>query len=413
MYSTENLNRLTTERIAPRAGPTTGLILLMSVACAVSVANMYYCQPLLAQMGASVPGGQSVASYIPTFTQVGTMLGMGLFVPLGDMLERRRLIVSICLALSGTAILTAVSPSGTWLAAASFILGLTSIIPHLILPFVAQLAQPAERGKALGTVVSGMLIGILCARTFSGFAGAAFGWRTVYWIGALSMVVLAWLLRQKLPESRPAAALSYPELLRSLVRFIRDYSELRQAAVSGGMLFGAFSAFWATLIFRLMSPPYHYGSRAAGLFGLIGAAGAAAAPVMGRVVDRRGVRTSVALSLIVTAVSFVIFLFAGQTIVGLIAGVILMDLGVQAGHVSNQARIYAILPEARSRLNTVYMVSYFFGGAMGSALGAYGWNVAGWNGVCAVGLGLVLVALVYHVAGARDTFAPGLAEQRG
>jgi MFS family permease len=169
MYSTENLDRLTTERLSARTGPTTGLILLMSVGCAVSVANMYYCQPLLAQMGTTVPGGQNVASYIPTFTQVGTMLGMGLFVPLGDMFERRRLIVSVCLALSGTAILTAVSPTATWLAAASFLLGLTSIIPHLILPFVAQLAQPAERGKALGTVVSGMLIGILCARTFSGF----------------------------------------------------------------------------------------------------------------------------------------------------------------------------------------------------------------------------------------------------
>jgi predicted MFS family arabinose efflux permease len=384
----------------------------MSAGCAISVANMYYCQPLLAQMGATVPGGQRIASYIPTFTQVGTMLGMGLFVPLGDMFERRRLIVSVCVALSGTAVLTAISPTASWLMAASFILGLTSIIPHLILPFVAQLARPAERGRALGTVVSGMLIGILCARTFSGFAGAAFGWRSVYWIGALAMIVLGFLLWRKLPQSRPTASLSYPQLLRSLAQFIGEYGELRQSAVTGGMLFGAFSAFWATLIFRLMSPPYHYGSRAAGLFGLVGAAGAAAAPVMGRIVDRRGVRTSVALSLVVTAVAFVIFFLAGNKMAGLIAGVVLMDLGVQAGHVSNQARIYAILPEARSRLNTVYMVSYFLAGAIGSALGAYGWNAAGWSGVCAVGLGLVLIGLVYHIAGGRHAFAPKLADER-
>jgi predicted MFS family arabinose efflux permease len=398
MSSTEDLAQPFSAVVAPRRSAT-GLTLLMSAGCAISVANMYYCQPLLAQMGASVPGGQRVAGYLPTFTQVGTMLGMGLFVPLGDMFERRGLIVSVCLALASTAALTAVSPNALWLATASFILGLTSIIPHLILPFVAQLADPAERGKALGTVVSGMLIGILCARTFSGFAGAAFGWRAVYWIGAVAMIILAWMMRRKLPESRPATSLSYPQLLCSLVHLVRHYSELRQAAVTGGMLFGAFSAFWATLIFRLMSPPYHYGSRVAGLFGLVGAAGAAIAPVMGRLVDRRGVRMTVGLWLIVTAVSFLIFLFASKAMLGLVAGVVLMDLGVQAGHVANQARIYAILPEARSRLNTVYMVSYFLGGAVGSALGAYGWNTVGWTGVCAVGLGLMLVALGNHCSG--------------
>ena len=390
--------------VAPVESPdlSRGLTLLMSAGCAVSVANMYYCQPLLAQMGASVPGGQRVASYIPTFTQVGTMLGMGLFVPLGDMFERRRLIVTLSLALAGTAILNAIAPNAPWLAAASFALGLTSIIPHLILPFVAQLSEPAERGKALGIVVSGLLIGILCARTFSGFAGAAFGWRSVYWVGALAMITLAGVMRRKLPESHPATSLSYPQLLRSLVQFVRRYSELRQAAVTGGLLFGAFSAFWSTLIFQLMTPPFHYGSRIAGLFGLIGAAGAAAAPVMGRLADRRGARTTLALSLLITALSFLIFLVAGQSMAGLVAGVILMDLGVQAGHVSNQTRIYAILPEARSRLNTVYMVTYFLGGALGSALGAYGWNRAGWTGVCVVGLGLMFIALAYHFSARRS-----------
>jgi predicted MFS family arabinose efflux permease len=352
-------------------------------------------------MGATIAGGRGVVAYIPTFTQVGTMLGMGLFVPLGDMVERRKLIVFVSLAIALTSAATAIAPNAAVLAVASFLLGVTCIVPHLILPFVAQISRPGERGKALGVVVSGLLIGILCARTFSGFVGAAFGWRSVYWIGSVGMVVLAVLLLRKLPVSHPAAPLTYPQLLRSLWRLVRQFPELRQAAVTGAMLFGAFSAFWATLIFRLITPPFHYGARAAGLFGLVGAAGAFGAPLIGRIADKRGARTTLAASLWITAGSFILFLFGGGGMAGLIAGVILMDLGVQAGHVSNQTRIYAILPEARSRLNTVYMVSYFMGGALGSALGAYGWEVARWTGVCAAGIAMMTVALVVHYLGAE------------
>jgi predicted MFS family arabinose efflux permease len=381
---------------------TRRLTLLMAASCGLSVATMYYSQPLLADMGATVAGGAKSAAYIPTFTQVGTMLGMGLFVPLGDMFERRGLIVSVCLALAFTSLATALAPNFALLAVASFFLGLTCIIPHLILPFAAQISPPESRGKTLGTVVSGLLIGILCARTFSGFVGATFGWRSVYFVGAGLMVVLAVVLRRYLPISHPSLGLSYPKLLRSMVRLVRTFPELREAAATGALLFAAFSAFWATLIFRLGTAPFHYGSRAAGLFGLVGAAGAAAAPLVGRMADTRGPRKTVELSLLVTAASFFVFWFAGWTMAGLILGVVLMDLGVQAGHVANQTRIYGILPEARSRLNTVYMVTYFLGGALGSALGAYGWNAARWTGVCIVGLILMGMALaVQYLSGRR------------
>jgi predicted MFS family arabinose efflux permease len=327
------------------------------------------------------------------------MFGMGLFVPLGDMFERRRLIVSVCCALAAMLLASAAAPTFLWLAIASVCLGLTCIVPHLILPFAAQIARPADRGRVLGTVLSGLLIGILCARTLSGFLGAALGWRAVYIFSAVLMLVLAAVLRKMLPESHPTIDFTYPELLRSLLSLLRRLSELREASLIGGLLFGAFSAFWATLIFRLGTPPFHYGSRVAGLFGLIGAAGAAAAPIVGRLADRRGPRKTVEISLFITAVSYLVFWAFGSSMWGLVVGVILMDLGVQAGHVSNQTRIYGLLPEARSRLNTIYMVTYFLGGALGSGLGAYGWNHARWPGVCVVSLVLVGLALVVHFMG--------------
>ena len=374
------------------------LTLLMAVACGLTVANLYYCQPLLTQMGASLSAGRSGA-YIPTLTQLGAMFGMGLFVPLGDILERRRLIVSVCCALAAMLLACSAAPTFLWLAIASVCLGLTSIVPHLILPFAAQIAQPEHRGRVLGSILSGLLIGILCARTFSGFVGAALGWRAVYISSAAFMLVLASILHRMLPENHPTIHLTYPKLLGSIVSLLSRLAELREASLIGGLLFGAFSAFWATLVFHLGTPPFHYGSRVAGLFGLVGAAGAAAAPIVGRLADRRGPRKTVEVSLLITAASYVVFWFFGNSMFGLLAGVILMDLGVQAGHVSNQARIYTLLPEARSRLNTVYMVTYFLGGALGSALGAYGWSLAGWSGVCAVSLLMVGLALAVHFRG--------------
>jgi predicted MFS family arabinose efflux permease len=383
----------------PAAQRPNALVWIMAVACGVGVANIYYNQPLLTQMGGTFRGS---AAYLPMFTQIGAGLGMFLFVPLGDMLERRRLIVMVCGAAAVAAILNAVSPSLELLSLASLILGLASIVPHLILPFAAQIAAPSERGHVVGTVLSGLLIGILVARTVSGFLGASFGWRTVYWIAAGLMCILAVTLGRTLPKSEPHSTLSYPQLLRSILTLIREQPLLREASAIGALLFGAFSVFWATLIYRLSEPPFHYGARTAGLFGLVGVAGALAAAAVGRVADRKGPRFTVGIGIAITVASYVVFSLTGSTIIGLVAGVILLDLGVQAGHVSNQTRIYGILPEARSRLNTVYMVTYFLGGSIGSALGAYGWKLARWNGVCAAGFALSILALAVHLRWKTD-----------
>jgi predicted MFS family arabinose efflux permease len=371
------------------------LILLMAAACGLSVANLYYNQPLLAQMARDFHANVRQVGSIPLLTQVGTAFGMLLFVPLGDITERRRLIVTlltvVTLALAGAAM----APGLAWLSLASLAIGLLSVVPHLIVPFAAQLARPEQRGQAVGSVMSGLLIGILLARTVSGYWGARFGWRSVYWLAALLMVALALTLVRLLPRSTPSVNLSYRGMLVSLTRLIREQPVLRQTAVIGGLIFGAFSAFWTTLVFLLERAPYGYhpASQAAGLFGLVGVVGAGAAPLVGRVADRRGPRFTLGLALTVLLASYGVFALLGARLWGLTLGVILLDFGVQSAHVSNQTRLYALIPEARSRLNTVYMVTYFVGGSIGSALGAWGWSVAHWQGVCAVGAGLSALAL--------------------
>jgi predicted MFS family arabinose efflux permease len=366
---------------------------VMFAASAISVANIYYCQPLLSEIGHSLGASGQAIGYLPMWTQAGVALGMFSFVPLGDMFPRRKLIVIMCAASAATVAMMAMAPNLTLINAAGFATGLTGIVAHLILPFAAKLAPAHRRGHTVGTILSGVLLGVLLARVFSGFIGDLFGWRAVYWIAAGGMSTLAVTLRYALPYDRPESNLRYGELARSIVHLALTQPVLRQAAIIGGMLFGAFSSFWATLVFFLATPPYHYGARVAGVFGIIGAIGVLFAPWAGRLTDRKGAPFTVAIAIVTAIASYVVFDVAGRELWGLIAGVILLDLGVQAGHVANQTRIYALIPDARSRLNTVYMVTYFLGGALGSALGAWGWSRWGWNGVCAAGAAQLLAAL--------------------
>jgi predicted MFS family arabinose efflux permease len=378
---------------------------VMSAASGILVANIYYCQPLLSDIGRSLGVSDRAIGYLPMWTQAGTALGMFAFVPLGDMFPRRKLIV-IMTALSGlTVVMTAVAPNLALLNAAGFATGLTGIAMHLILPFAAKLAPPERRGHVVGTILSGLLLGILLARVVSGFVGDSLGWRAMYWIAAGALFTLAVVLRYALPYDRPEPNLRYGELVRSIVDLALTQPMLREAAIIGGMLFGAFSSFWATLVLFLGTPPYRYGARAAGLFGLVGASGVLFAPVAGRLADRRGPAFTVTLAILISLGAYVVFDLAGYDLLGLVAGVILLDLGVQAGHVANQTRIYALVPEARSRLNTIYMVTYFLCGSMGSALGAYGWTHWRWKGVCAAGALQLCIALGVrgwmHFQGAR------------
>ena len=368
---------------------------------------MYYCQPLLAQLQHDFRVTMPRVSVIPVVTQAGCALGMLLFVPLGDIWERKRLILQLLMVATVALGVAYVAPGLGWMVVASLVIGLANVVPHLILPFAAQLARPHERGRAVGSVLSGLLIGILLARTVSGHIGDQFGWRAMYGLASGLMIGLALILWRVLPRSIPSAQLTYPQMLASLIVLIREQPVLREAACIGALTFGAFSAFWNSLVFLLEETPYHYAhaGEVAGLFGLVGVVGAAAAPLMGRIADRRSPRLTLGIALWLTLASYGVFWLLGFKLWGLVVGVILMDFGVQSAHVSNQTRIYALLPEARSRLNTVYMVSYFLGGVVGTSLGAQGWHRFGWHGVCAVGIGLLMLSLLVFAYGGRKSTA--------
>jgi len=374
------------------------LILLMSLACGMAVANLYYNQPLLAEMGRTFHATAHQVSNIAMFTQIGYAVGMFLFVPLGDMKERRQLIVVLLIAVTISLIGVATAQNLVWINIASLAVGVTTIAPQIILPFAAQLSAPMERGKVIGIVMSGLFIGILLARTVSGLIGGSLGWRTMYWIAAAMMLALAIILRTFLPKSYPESRLSYPQLYHSIWQLIVTQPILREASLIGAMLFGSFSLFWTSLSFFLEGEPYHYGSEVAGLFGLVGVVGVMGAPVIGRLADRFNAKAMVGLLVGVSLVSYLFFGFFGTSLWGLFLGVILLDLGVQGAQVSNQARIYSLIPEARNRLNTVYMVSYFLGGSLGSTLGGFAWGWWKWQGICLTGGLMILVGLVVWAA---------------
>jgi len=365
-------------------------VLLMSVTCGLAVANLYYNQPLLADMGRTFHANSHQIGNISMYTQIGYAVGMFLFVPLGDMRERRQLISILLAAVTVALIGVATAQNLSWIYIASLAVGITTVVPQVIIPLAAQLAEPLERGKVIGSVMSGLLFGILLARTISGFIGGSFGWRAMYWLAAVLMLALAIILRRFLPRSYPEATLTYRQVLNSLGNLIVTQPTLREASLVGALLFGGFSVFWTSLAFYLEGAPYYFGSQVTGLFGLVGVIGAAAAPFVGRLADRFSPKSMVGVFILVTLLSYLFFGLLGSTVWGLIIGVILLDLGVQGAQVSNQTRIYSLVPEARSRLNTVFMVTYFLGGSLGSSLGSYAWNMWKWQGVCLTG-GIMIV----------------------
>lgn len=378
------------------------LVLLLALSAGVTVANIYYNQPLLAAMARSFGASERETGSIPTLTQLGYGVAMLVLVPLGDRYERRGLIVRMVLISVAALVLLALAPSLPLLAAASLALGIASMVPQYIVPYAAGAAAPNERGQVVGTVMSGLLIGILLSRTISGFVSAHLGWRAMYLIAAAANALLALVLRLQLPSQPPAARVPLAELYTSLIQLARDQPILRLHAVLGALSFAAFSAFWSTLAFHVAA--LGYGSAVAGSFGVIGVVGAVAAPIVGRIADRRDSSIVTLSALAIVAVSFVVFGLLGSSLVGLALGVILLDFGVQAGQITNQARVYSLAPAMRNRLNTIYMSTYFAGGAFGSLLGSLAYTTGGWRAVAVSGIVLALIALsVFVAARARAT----------
>ena len=383
------------------AGPSPALLGLLAVAAGLGVANIYYCQPLLEVMAKTFHVDARTATVVATATQLGYAAGLLLIVPLADSVERKRLMLGCTVLAAVVLAIVGVCGSMPGLILASFATGAVSMTPQLAVTYAAGLATPQRRGRTVGVVMSGLLIGILLSRTLSGTVGQCLGWQAVYFLAAGVMLLLAGVLAAALPTQRPGGRLSYLQLLLSTAPLMRTERVLRRHALIGALGMGAFSAFWTTLAFHLNHLPEHYGSETAGLFGLVGAAGALAAAVSGRLADRVGARLLNGTALLVIVLSFLLMSRAGSSLAVLALGVVLMDAGVQGSHISNQTRIYALSAEMRNRLNAVYMVSYFLGGAAGSALGSAAWARFGWTGVCGVGaaLGLMGIGVLFVPSG--------------
>ena len=377
-------------------GVARGLLVLLAFTAGATVANIYYCQPLLGLMARSFHATAATISAVAAASQLGYASGMLLLIPLGDSIERKRLIL---LSLAGTTLMlaaAAASPNLSFLVLASYGIGVVSITPQIVVTYAASLAAPEERGRTVGIVMSGLLVGILGSRTISGWLGArpGGGWREVYAAAVVLMVLLTLALAWLLPVQEPARTVPYGELMRSLGTLLAGEPVLRRHMLIGALGFGSFSAFWTTLGFHLHSLPRHYGSEMVGLYGLFGVAGALVAPAAGRLSDRVDARWVNGGALLLISLSFLVMAAGPGSLIILAAGVVLMDAGVQGSHLSNQTRIYALDPSRRNRLNALYMVAYFLGGASGSALGSFAWTHAGWAGVCLVGAALPVAGIV-------------------
>jgi predicted MFS family arabinose efflux permease len=375
----------------------------MAVACGVSVANVYFNQPLLGDFSLYFHAPPWKAGLVATAAQVGYGVGILFFLPLGDLLERRRLIVTMVLLCSACLVGASAAPNLPALILAHLLVGISAISPQILIPLGADLAPPAQRGRLVGTLMGGLLCGVLLARVFAGLIADHWGWRALYSLSAILMLALGIALRACLPRHPPAVQMSYGRLMRSLLALGREHPALRNASWVSALSFAGFSAFWTTLSFLLASR-FHLGASAAGLFGIVGIIGAAAAPWAGRLSDRKGFGFTITISLVLTVLAFVT-MGLWVAIWALIVGVLLMDLGVQSVQVAAQARVISLEPGARSRLNTFYMVARFTGGAAGSALGALAWTHWQWPGVCLFCLGVTLLAWLIHSSGPRRAAA--------
>lgn len=370
------------------------LVLIMAVATGVSVASLYYAQPLLPTMAQDLGASPARVGFIVTISQLGYGLGLLLIVPLGDLMERRGLVVGMTLLAAAGLVLTALAPSMTLVLVGTALTGLFSVVAQILVPFAATLAAPERRGKAVGTVMSGLLLGVLLARTVAGGLASLGSWRTVYWVGAAAMLATAAVLRRALPRYHEPLGLSYPGLIRSIFTLFREEPVLRLRALVGAAVFGAFAVLWTSMSFLLAAPPYGYSPGAIGLFGLAGIAGALAASGAGRLGDRGQGGRATSWGLVILLLSWAALAFAPRSLTALVAGLLLLDLAVQGVHISNQAAIYRIRPEARNRLTAGYMTCYFIGGALGSTLSAAAYGRSGWAGVSAVGAAISATGLV-------------------
>ena len=390
-----NGNKQAGQRISP------SLTLLLATACGIIVANLYYAQPLVGLISKAIGLSPGSAGLIVTLTQIGYVAGLLFLVPLGDIIENKKLVVASLLLSAAALTLTAFVKHGTLFLAAAFFVGLGSIAAQVLVPFASYLASDAARGRVVGNVMSGLLLGIMLSRPISSLVADIWGWNAIFALSAVVSVILAIVLSKVLPARKPTVNTNYTALLGSMWKLLRTTPILRRRAIYHAFVFGAFSLFWTTVPLLLSGPGFHFSQKAIALYALVGIAGAVAAPIGGRLADRGLTRLATGIALGVVVVSLLLPLMIQSSspvgITVLVAAAILLDMGVSANLVLSQRAIFSLAPEIRSRLNGLFMAIFFLGGAIGSSIGGWAYASGGWSTALWIGIAFPVIALLYFI----------------
>ena len=375
------------------AGLPAHILWTLAIVAGISVANLYYNQPLLNLMRADLGVSDFQANLIAMITQIGYALGLLFIVPLGDLYRRKKIILVNFLLLVFALLTMALAESIYTIWAASLVTGVCSMIPQIFVPIASQYSRPEHKGRNVGVVISGLLTGILASRVVSGWVGELLGWREMYFIAAGLMCICAFVVLKVLPDIRPTFEGRYSTLMKSLFHLLRDYPALRIYSIRSGLAFGAFLAMWSCLAFKMGNAPFYADSDVIGGLGLCGIAGALTASFVGKYVKRVGIRNFnfIGCSLILSA--WASLYWGGNSYAGIIAGVLLIDIGMQCIQLSNQTSIFDIYPSASNRVNTIFMTTYFIGGSLGTFLAGSSWQTWGWSGVVGTGVILTIISL--------------------
>lgn len=380
-------------------GISASLTILLATACGIIVANLYYAQPLVGLISTALGLSTSSAGLIVTLTQIGYVVGLLFVVPLGDIVENRKLVV-VALLLSAVAMIATVFVKhGIFFLVASFFIGLGSVAAQVLVPFASYLASEATRGRVVGNVMSGLLLGIMLSRPISSLVADIWGWNAIFALSAAVIIILAIVLSKVLPTRKPTANTNYAALLGSMWQLLRTTPILRRRAIYHACVFATFSLFWTTVPLLLSSPTFHFSQKAIALYALVGVAGAVAAPVAGRLADRGWTRPATGIALAIVIISLLLPLIIRSSspvgIAVLVIAAILLDMGVSANLVLSQRLIFSLGPEVRSRLNGLFMAIFFLGGAIGSSIGGWAYASGGWSAALWVGIAFPVIALLY------------------
>jgi predicted MFS family arabinose efflux permease len=360
-------------------------IYVMVAAAGLGAANLHYSQPLLPTIANTFGVDVATIGLLPALTQLGFALGIFLILPLADLLERRRLILTLLIIVALSLLLHAVAWTPGILLAAGFLVGLAGVVPQLLTPFASLLAAPGRAGAAVGLVLSGILTGVLLSKVLAGVVTGGLGWRDLYLAAAIAMLGLAVVLRIILPQSRAEQRLTYIALMATTVRLTKSSRRLRRHALNGGLTFAMFMTFWGTYAIELQER-FGYGPTIAGFFGAAGLMGAMGASFAGRLIDRGQFRQTLMLSVALMIAGFCLLLFSSASIVFMVIGLLMLDAGAGFSHAANQTEAFKLDPTARGRINGIYMTGYFLGGAIGTSIATYLVTSAGWWAVCTFGL---------------------------